>query len=884
MRAFFANGVDEMGIPWAVEGLPTLLHLSLFLFFAGLVIFLFNVDQEVFTRVVWWIVLFSIVYGLITLLPLIRHDSPYNTPLSSAAWFLYARIQYVALSVLTCIITVMFGFIMISAFIVFKILSFVTSNQTERCGDQIERYQGQIWRYLKRGYKTWDRHLSRWMSGGVEKKAEETADEQSSEIDVRILGWTISALGDDDSLEKFFEAIPGFFSSKFVKDLEKDFPETHLKTFWGALNGFMGRTSTSNSVTESVRSRRDIICRDIISMIPCPDLNMPDNLLSHIDEAPVSIERLQAMARWFTHLSQGVSGSARNHVIWSLPKLQERDNRWITLASNACSLAAHVIERNVAMGGDNVLLATLICISRNAIHSDDYGILRLVEALTHFDIHHTLPGLQHDFCTLWNELVQEARNRGRFSTAISIVMRIRLLYITLHQGTDAVPTAFSASTDTSHHVLLQPSSYPFCDIASHRPDSATHWHAPVPYPRAIFLLTQPTDSESPDASPHRSTSGSNTASQQVKHPKIMVDPPSPPDPITSSEIGDNSQAPAATSSALPVHTSPHPTDTSPPSGVAAAPQDIPPAATVISEHLLHASMRAPTSTLTPAPAAPDELVLNKSMAACEAGAASTSNLLLPASSVVSFSSPNFPSSPVPPLPKTSSHSTGTAALPRLRARGLMNSGNMCFVNSVLHLLVHSPPFWDLFKELGDLKGQCRAEGPETGGGAASPLVDATVRFFEEFVFKEELPTMQQPLQLTARGKQREDEEKRDNKIVESFEPTYMYDAMKEKRLLKNMLVRYCAQDALFCYRFVLICCVKDGKHENAEEFLGLYLDALDKELAELHTFISMHEPASAPGIEELKEQAQSAEGQAEAEVGVRDHTVRQLFRAVRSLH
>ena len=48
MRAFFANGVDEMHIPWAVEGLPTLLHLSLFLFFGGLIIFLFNVDQKVF--------------------------------------------------------------------------------------------------------------------------------------------------------------------------------------------------------------------------------------------------------------------------------------------------------------------------------------------------------------------------------------------------------------------------------------------------------------------------------------------------------------------------------------------------------------------------------------------------------------------------------------------------------------------------------------------------------------------------------------------------------------------------------------------------------------------------------------------------------------------
>jgi hypothetical protein len=64
-------------------------------------------------------------------------------------------------------------------------------------------------------------------------------------------------------------------------------------------------------------------------------------------------------------------------------------------------------------------------------------------------------------------------------------------------------------------------------------------------------------------------------------------------------------------------------------------------------------------------------------------------------------------------------------------------------------------------------------------------------------------------------------------------------------------------------------CVKDGSHEDAEEFLGLYLNALDEELVELHTYISTHRPASTPRIE-----AQSAEGQAEAEVGIRDHTVR----------
>ncbi|KAH9987584.1 hypothetical protein BJV77DRAFT_927043, partial [Russula vinacea] len=82
MRAFFANGVDKMHIPWAVEGLPTLLHLSMFLFLGGLVIFLFHIDHAVFSSVMWWIGLFSIVYGLITVLPIVRHDSPYYAPLS----------------------------------------------------------------------------------------------------------------------------------------------------------------------------------------------------------------------------------------------------------------------------------------------------------------------------------------------------------------------------------------------------------------------------------------------------------------------------------------------------------------------------------------------------------------------------------------------------------------------------------------------------------------------------------------------------------------------------------------------------------------------------------------------------------------------------------
>jgi hypothetical protein len=116
---------------------------------------------------------------------------------------------------------------------------------------------------------------------------------------------------------------------------------------------------------------------------------------------------------------------------------------------------------------------------------------------------------------------------------------------------------------------------------------------------------------------------------------------------------------------------------------------------------------------------------------------------------------------------------------------------MYFVNVMLQLLVHSPPSRNLFRELGDLKGLRGAGAPETGGGA-TPLVDATVKFFEEF-----MPPMQQLLQQTAEGKPENDEEdKTVNKPVYSFEPTYMYDAMKEKQL-KKLLVRYRVQNASF---------------------------------------------------------------------------------------
>ena len=80
-----------------------------------------------------------------------------------------------------------------------------------------------------------------------------------------------------------------------------------------------------------------------------------------------------------------------------------------------------------------------------------------------------------------------------------------------------------------------------------------------------------------------------------------------------------------------------------------------------------------------------------------------------------------------------------------------------------------------------------------------PLVEATVRFFKEFIVEEESRSGKQQTQPVMGGTSRANEEKKDDNVFDSFEPTYLYDVMKEKRQLKSLLVRSRAHVAASCY-------------------------------------------------------------------------------------
>jgi hypothetical protein len=71
-----------------------------------------------------------------------------------------------------------------------------------------------------------------------------------------------------------------------------------------------------------------------------------------------------------------------------------------------------------------------------------------------------------------------------------------------------------------------------------------------------------------------------------------------------------------------------------------------------------------------------------------------------------------------------------------------------------------------------------------------------VKFFDEFIFKEEPPS-KLPQQAAGGILKEAEESKKEHDVKDPFEPRYLYDAMKEKERLKNLLVRSCDRDSPF---------------------------------------------------------------------------------------
>jgi hypothetical protein len=547
MRAFFADGVDRMGLPRAMEALPALLHLSLFFFFSGLVVFLYNVNQTVSLAATCCIGLFLVVYICITLMPMLWHNSPYYTPLSKPA-------SYIALFILFVITCLVFFILLFSAMYYGSLLAcfsffyagwymlfssetndlrrsrgrnhLTPSNYVMRALGIISRcYDMLFWSPLDSLLTLFGpvfRNFRRWVSRlrNTRTAIENTILEQSSRIDLRILTRTIGAVGEDDKLEELLEVIPGFLSAHVAKGFEAPLPNILGSQFFDSICGFLGRNLLSDSDSEEAKARRSIICLNAVDKI-CDSRGIQKILLyiSHPRFNQVrSNQAAQTLSQWCASSSARVSLSARQSVACILSYIRERDDRWIAIAEDQLGIPKHILQDNIVDDNDSVSLYFFLYMTREVIRTGSWLLINptFLSRLSKFDIRNARPGLQNDFCALWNEIVLYARaaNRGlgifRLSNRVSLLLLrdIRHHYINLHQGTQAAPIAFGATTVSSNPVLSDIRSYPLCNIATHhpnlsdlRPTQLDDPHHPSPDPNP--LESQPTP-------------GGSTVQQQVE--------------------------------------------------------------------------------------------------------------------------------------------------------------------------------------------------------------------------------------------------------------------------------------------------------------------------------------------------------------------------------
>ena len=351
-----------------------------------------------------------------------RHDSPYYAPLSSSAWYLYTGMW----------------------FTLFRILQWIANRYNP---------SGSTWRRAGNLRRTYWQRISR----GVEKEFEEAAHEAPSGIDGRALMWTYEALDEDHELEQFFAGIPGFCSSKVVDSPQSSLDGLRGRTVAEALNGFLERTWSSNLVPEIIKIRRLVICVRAIDSAHLSNAahEILDEFFPHRPASLRAVELGHSLISWGNNDDQRATFFTQGIIAFVIAKVPQRNERWFSLTTQHLGIAEHVL-RSYLNHGNSVLLAVLIHFTRQFFHNflmanwEGFPLADILRRLS-YNVQNTLPGLQHDFCGLWNEIVLNSSHRGH-EVLLDILKGIHPTYVALHQ-------------DSTPH-----DEYQLCSIPSHRID------------------------------------------------------------------------------------------------------------------------------------------------------------------------------------------------------------------------------------------------------------------------------------------------------------------------------------------------------------------------------------------------------------------------------
>ncbi|KAI0064224.1 hypothetical protein BV25DRAFT_295778 [Artomyces pyxidatus] len=257
IRAYLFEGVKRFGMARAVDFIPTLLHASVFLFFAGLIDFMLNINTTVGYLIFGFMSVSAGAYALLTMLPITYLNSPFRTPLSSILW---PFTHVVLLGVMQCVQQLLdtFGEPLVP---IWESWHKRRANSTPPPRGPREWWEDvkSLCKKLRLRFKT-----------GMRQSVERSAANAPWQIDSRALKWTLESLDEDHEWEQFVEGIPDFSHSKAVQnpksilmdlmvpDTDADFASSRLAVRLSHL--LETCTSGAGTLAEDVRRRRLLAC------------------------------------------------------------------------------------------------------------------------------------------------------------------------------------------------------------------------------------------------------------------------------------------------------------------------------------------------------------------------------------------------------------------------------------------------------------------------------------------------------------------------------------------------------------------------------------------------------------------------------------------------
>ena len=164
LRQYLHEGSEKWHMPTVAEGVPLFLHISLFLFFIGLGDSLLNINTKVALSTIVPTGISGLLYILITFVPIIYPQSPYQNSFSDIFWYLFQKLH---------------------------------------CR-----------RFRDRGHSGEMKPVSTNMAHGQMQLAMEETKARKGR-DVQAIRWMIGNMTEDAEMEKFLSAIPGSFNTEW---------------------------------------------------------------------------------------------------------------------------------------------------------------------------------------------------------------------------------------------------------------------------------------------------------------------------------------------------------------------------------------------------------------------------------------------------------------------------------------------------------------------------------------------------------------------------------------------------------------------------------------------------------------------------------------------